>query len=70
MSTIRIEGNYGYVDEYPCECDNCGKELMSSELEPIRDAEQRLTPGAETPAGECPDCYALCYVVKPDEQAA
>lgn len=65
MSTITISQNYGHEDEFLCLCDNCGETLSSSDLAPIKDCQERLTPGCETPAGECPHCYALAYVVKP-----
>lgn len=61
MSTIIIEQNYPHSETFKCRCDNCGEKFSSDKLAPIHDAEQRLTPGDETPAGEC-ECGALAYV--------
>lgn len=66
MTSLAIEANYPYSSEFLCHCDNCGKVLKNTELEFIQDAEQRLTPGEETPAGECPHCYALVYLLTED----
>lgn len=33
------------------------------------DLYERLSPGAEVPAGDCPECRAFCYLV-PDEAPA
>lgn len=56
-------------DTTPCLCDGCGKTWMYGVLEPISDAEERLHPGQEVPAGDCPDndCGSLCFVVKPTD---
>ena len=62
MTTLCIEQNFGRTDTYRCSCNNCGKQLTNHELSPIQDAQERLTPGEETPAGECPDCFALAFV--------
>lgn len=62
MSTISIEWNYPYTRDYQCRCENCMTVMRSAVLCPISDAEQRLTPGEETPAGQCPDCSGLVYV--------
>ena len=47
-----------------CECDNCGHICRGDELDMIRDIEQRLDPNGPTPAGECPECGALSYLIK------
>jgi hypothetical protein len=44
-----------------CTCDGCQWSGMASELKPIGDCD--LTPGHESPAGRCPDCETLSYVV-------
>ena len=63
MSNIYISDNYPYsTGGCLCHCENCGENVAWDELKIIQDAEQRLTPGEETPAGECPHCYALVYV--------
>lgn len=62
MTQLYIHTNYPYADDYPCRCANCGETLSSSALNCITDAEDRLTPGEETPAGQCPECHGLVYV--------
>jgi hypothetical protein len=42
-------------------CQNCGVFVDEWEIKPIRDLEQRVSPGEEMPSGECPDCGALCH---------
>jgi predicted nucleic-acid-binding Zn-ribbon protein len=47
-------------------CDNCGYGCDKSELNDIRDLEQRLDfpighPDCIEPAGECPKCGCLSY---------
>ena len=50
-------------------CDNCDKvfdaDKIKVELFHIKRLPERLTPGDPVPYGECPDCGALVYVVKP-----
>lgn len=48
-----------------CKCANCGKRWPESKLVAPADLYERLTPGCTVPAGECPDCGALCY--QPDQ---
>ena len=69
MSSIAISSNYPWRDDYECRCDNCGSDWKGSELSPIEDAEQRLEPGAETPAGECPGCGALAFVKESEKKS-
>jgi hypothetical protein len=64
MSTINIEGNYQWAADYLTNCDNCGCQADNHNIDPIVDAEQRLTPGEETPAGQCRDCGALVFLNK------
>lgn len=64
MSTLHLAHNYPYSEVYEVHCDDCGEDFMSDKVEPIHDAEMRLTPGEETPAGECPDCGTLVWVIK------
>lgn len=45
-------------------CSNCGNEYPFSALLPIADLFARVTPGETMPAGECPDCGALCDPVE------
>lgn len=50
--------------KHPCRCDDCGHVCPIDELDIVSDIEQRLTPGTETPAGECPECGALSYLLE------
>lgn len=43
-------------------CEWCGR---VEDLKPARDLAQRLDPGGEVPAGECPKCGCLAYIVRP-----
>lgn len=62
MTTLWINNAYDWSE---AKCDNCSVTHDILALEPIKDVEQRLDCGSEIPAGECPECGALCYVVKP-----
>jgi hypothetical protein len=42
-------------------CNNCGKIWKEKDLKEIQDYYQRVEPGGQVPAGECPKCSALCY---------
>jgi hypothetical protein len=46
-----------------CACDNCDWRADIRLSVPCEDA--ILTPGDEVPAGRCPECEGLVYVVKP-----
>jgi len=48
-----------------CECDNCGFECRASRLEMVADIQERINPGFEVPAGQCPQCGALSYLKTP-----
>jgi hypothetical protein len=43
------------------ECQNCWGQWEYSELNPIKDIMERVAPGEPMPAGECPECGALCH---------
>lgn len=48
-------------------CDDCGKLWDIGNIVPLDECEclvERLEPGCEVPAGECPDedCHAFCYL--------
>jgi hypothetical protein len=48
-------------------CDNCQWTGPASAALPLENAPglgERLDPGAEVPAGECPECKAFCYLIK------
>lgn len=60
------EISFGIQVDAQTTCDSCGRIVLGSELVSIRDAHERLDPGAEIPAGACPHCEALCYLVIAD----
>ena len=50
-------------------CGNCGLYWEENELKDIWQAEdlhERVYPGEEFPAGECPSCGAFCHLVDPN----
>lgn len=49
-----------------CSCDNCDWEGITDDLHSIKDMETRLDPGGEVPAGQCPKCGSLAYLVDSD----
>lgn len=58
------------VNEVPfpakAKCDNCGKVFDDlEELDGYKDFWSRVEIGKEIPAGDCPDCGAFAYLVKP-----
>lgn len=67
------DGNYAAIIEFmeapdktPCTCGGgCNWNGMVSELAAIEECV--LTPGHASPAGRCPDCDSLAYVVEDDK---
>lgn len=56
-------------EEAPVCCSNCDWTGAVKDINGIRDAHERLCPGEEIPAGECPKCGAMAYIAdeaKPD----
>jgi len=51
----------------PCRCDNCDLVFPYGKLKDIENIYLRVEPGGIMPAGECPECGALCY---PDDTRA
>jgi len=45
-------------------CDNCSSEWTKNDLDSIDDLEARVLPGEPMPAGQCPECGAVCHGVK------
>ena len=45
-----------------CSCDGCDWAGMASDAAPIESCS--LTPGDPSPAGRCPECDSLIYVVE------
>lgn len=57
------------VPEHPgVRCANCEAEFdtdfLTDKFPEIPGLLQRIEPGGEVPAGECPECGALCYLIK------
>lgn len=50
-------------DGLAVKCDDCGWTGTTDQTDEVSDIEQRLEAGGEVPAGECPDCGALAYLV-------
>jgi hypothetical protein len=55
------------ADASACKCDNCGKQWTANALKEIRDLNLRVEAGGVVPAGECPECGALCYPVQANQ---
>lgn len=51
-------------------CDNCDWTGTAEDLEMISDFEERVSAGFTCPAGQCPECGALAYLVKKEEPSA
>lgn len=51
------------------QCANCDWTGKLKELDAVSDIEQRLCPGEEVPAGQCPECGALAYIVRDDAKS-
>lgn len=49
------------------QCLNCAKFWPLNKLDEVRDFALRTEPGEEVPAGECPECNCLCYIVREHE---
>ena len=47
-------------------CGNCALYCGVADLHPIFDLNQRMEPGGRMPAGQCPHCGALAYLVEKD----
>lgn len=42
-------------------CDDCGNYWQTSELHEVEDLAERVSAGEPVPAGQCPNCGALCH---------
>jgi len=59
-STLSLQGEL--PDDAVCECSNCEWEGPPSEVEDLKDPNERLYPGEIVPAGECPKCGCTAHV--------
>lgn len=50
-----------------CRCDNCDWTGPDDDLNDVKDLLERVDPGGEMPAGECPQCGDLAYLDTPRE---
>ncbi len=50
-----------------CRCADCGAICPADDLDAVQNLSQRLVPGDDVPDGQCPECGALSYRVKPKE---
>lgn len=62
---VEAERRGKVVDPHRARCDNCGKTWTLGQLRDIKSYGLRVDAGGAEPAGECPDCGALAYEVKP-----
>jgi len=62
VEQIILEVESAFYDRSACQ--NCGKEWDNGQLNPIQDIHQRVEPGEPMPSGECPDCGALCQLIR------
>jgi hypothetical protein len=62
LGALKAQLSASDADDPWCECADCGTRTRESKLKEIRDFSQRVMPGEECPAGECPECGALAHV--------
>ena len=69
MNDIHIANNGhrhgGLAEHYRVKCENCGWTGEHDDTDWISGANERLCPGEEIPAGQCPECGSLVYVAPP-----
>lgn len=58
---VADQGPTWRVEDTLTECADCGTINPASKLHEIDDFDQRVDAGEEVPAGQCPDCGALCH---------
>ena len=51
------------ADDADCRCEHCGNRYSGRDMDPINEPETRVISGKPVPAGQCPNCGALAYVV-------
>jgi len=48
------------------QCANCDWQGFDTDCYPVKDVLERVAPGEIMPAGECPECGAVCHPSKPE----
>jgi len=51
-------------DHLPVKCDDCDWTGTAGQTDMVSDIQERLTPGGVVPAGQCPECGALAYLIE------
>ena len=51
------------ADNADCRCEHCGGLYEGRDMDPINEPETRVIAGKPVPAGQCPNCGALAYVI-------
>lgn len=46
-------------------CQNCNWTGLQADCKPVKNLTQRVAVGEPMPAGECPECGALCHPARP-----
>jgi Zn finger protein HypA/HybF involved in hydrogenase expression len=69
-STLQgLKGQFTAMNEEDpwCECADCMWRGRESQLKDLRDVFERVLPGEDFPAGECPECGAVAHIL--DDQS-
>ncbi len=53
------------VETEPTKCANCDWKGQACDTKPIKDVQDRPSPGDVVPCGECPECGCLAYLYEP-----
>ena len=56
--------NYDVPETERARCADCGWQGLAKNCDMVVDAQERLDPGCTVPAGQCPECRALAYLVE------
>lgn len=55
-------------DNARCECDSCDRVMEAWECNPIEEFHKKMKVGDLVPAGECPYCGGLAYLMEDDDE--
>jgi hypothetical protein len=50
------------------QCQNCEMVWTEAALKPVQDVLERVSPGEVMPAGECPECGAVCHELDEEDE--